>query len=410
MRLTLPKIRLYSIILCLVVLGFAGGWWLGHRDLQIQKNGFAPKITISREIPQDKKDVNFALFWEVWDRLQASYVDKSKLDSSKMVYGAIQGMVAAIGDPYTVFLPPDDQKRSKEDLGGEFEGVGIQIGFKGSQLAVMAPLDGSPAQKAGVQAGDFIIGIKDDAKKLDTSTSGMTLPDAVNAIRGTAGTKVTLLLTRAGQDKPITVEIERKKIDVPSVVLTYEGSNKQVAHLKLMKFGEQTNGEWDKAVQQIQINKPNAVILDMRNNPGGFLNGAVFIASDFVKSGTIVSRQDGQGNKQDLNALGKPRLQNITLIVLVNKGSASASEIVAGALKDYSRGKIVGDSTFGKGTVQESIELGNAGIHITTEKWLTPKGTWVHGTGLEPDVKVADDPNTPEDEQLQKALELLGAK
>jgi carboxyl-terminal processing protease len=410
MKLTLPQIRLYSIILILVVIGFAGGWWAGHHDYQIQKTGVVPKVTITRDVPQQHKDVNFALFWQVWDKLQASYVDKSKLDSSKMVYGAIQGMVAAVGDPYTMFLPPDDQKRSQEDLGGEFEGVGIQIGFKGSQLAVMAPLDGSPAQKVGVLAGDFIVGIKDSSKNIDTSTTGMSLPDAVSAIRGKAGTKVTLVLTRAGAEKPIVVDIERQKIDVPSVVLNFEGSNKQVAHIKLMKFGEQTNGEWDKAITQIQIEKPKAVILDLRNNPGGYLNGAVFIASDFVKSGTVVSRQDGQGHKQDLAALGKPRLADIPLIILVNKGSASASEIVSGALKDYGRGKVVGDTTFGKGTVQESLELGDAGLHITTEKWLTPKGTWVHGTGLEPDVKVADDPTTEVDEQLQKALELLGVK
>lgn len=411
MKLTLPKIRLYSIVFSIAIFSLGVGWWLGHRDFEIKKQGLIPQVIVNRTLPENRKDVNFSLFWEVWDRLEGAYFDKSKLEKDKMVYGAISGMVSAIGDPYTVFLPPDEQKRSKADLSGEFEGVGIQIGFKGTQLAVIAPLEGSPAQKAGIQAGDYIVGIKDPQKNIDISTSGISLIYAVDTIRGKAGTKVQLILTRSGAEKPIEVEIERKKIEVPSVVLSFVGDpsagSGRVAHLKLLKFGEQTNSEWEKAIVQIKAEKPKAVILDMRNNPGGFLNGAVFIASEFLDHGIVVIRENGAGQKHELPVVGKSRLTNLSLVVLVNKGSASASEIVAGALKDYGRAKIVGEKTFGKGTIQESLDLDSSGLHVTTEKWLTPKGTWVHGTGLIPDVEVVDNVETEEDEQLLKALELL---
>ncbi len=404
MHLTLPKIRLIAISLCALVLVFMAGYWAGGK--QVSFNPKSGGVIINRTEPVDKADVDFSLFWQVWDKVEGNYFDKSKIDHKKMVYGAIQGMVASLGDPYTIFLPPDDQKRTQEDLGGAFEGVGIQIGYQGTQLAVIAPLEGSPAQKAGIKAGDYIIGIKDKAKNLEVGTTGLSLPDAVSDIRGTAGTDVTLVLTRAGVDKPFEATMTRQKIDVPSVILTFESGN--VAHLKLLKFGDKSQDEWDTAVNKIVSSGSKTMILDLRNNPGGYLNDAVSFASDFLKPGqVVVIQEDGHGNRNELKAVGNPRLGNIKLVVLVNKGSASASEIVAGALKDSARGKIVGDKSFGKGTVQESQQLEQAGLHITTARWLTPNGTWVHGVGLTPDVEVAEDPNTPADEQLQKALELL---
>lgn len=410
MHLTLEKIRLYTIVLIFAVAAFGAGIWFGHRDISIQTKGIKPEVTISRNIPEQHTDVDFNLFWEVWDRIEASYFDKSKIDQSKMVYGAISGMVSALGDPYTVFLPPEEQKRSKEDLGGEFEGVGIQIGFKGTQLAVIAPLEGSPAARASVKSGDYIVGIKDKNKSLEMGTVGVALPDAVDAIRGKAGTTVTLVLTREGAEKPFEVEMTREKIDVPSVILSLEpdgASGQKIAHLKLLKFGDQTNGEWDKAIEKIKKEGVKGLILDLRNNPGGYLNGAVSITSEFVGSGNVVLREDGKGNRTELSVNGKPRLAGIPMVVLVNKGSASASEIVSGALKDHGRAKVVGTKTFGKGTVQESIDIGSAGLHVTTERWLTPNGTWINTVGLTPDVELEDNTETPEDEQLTKAIELL---
>lgn len=414
MKLTLPKIRLGAILLSIIIVSFAAGWWFGHQDIKVQKDGLIPKIGIDRKVPTGRENIDFALFWEVWDRLESDYFDKSKINSQEMVLGAIRGMVAAVGDPYTVFLPPDEQKRTKEDLGGQFEGVGIQIGFKGTQLAVIAPLDGTPAKEADVQAGDFIIGIKDKNKDIEKGTVGMSLPDAVGYIRGPAGTNVTLVLLRSGRDEPFEVEITRAKIDVPSVILSFEGdpsagSGQAIAHLKLLKFGDNTNGEWDRAILDIKKKKAKSLILDLRNNPGGYLNGAVIISSEFVRSGAAVIQEDGKGNRKEFTVSGRGRLTDISIVVLVNGGSASASEIVAGALKDSGRAKIVGEKTFGKGTIQEAQELDYSGLHITTARWLTPNGTWVNEKGLEPDLEIKDNPETKEDEQLEKAVEILNS-
>lgn len=409
MRLTLAQIRKATLVLLLIVVSAGVGYFAGQKRLEVELAGYKPRVLIERRLPSEKQDLDFALFWEVWDRLQESYWEKEKLDPAAMVYGAIKGMVAAVGDPYTVFLPPAEQKRTQEDLSGAFEGVGIQIGFKGSQLAVIAPLEGSPAQKAGVQAGDFIVGIKDERKGVDKGTFGITLPEAVEAIRGPSGTPVTLVLTRKGKDEPLEVTITRAKIEVPSVELSFEQEG-QVAHLKLFRFGEQTASEWNTAVGQILSQSPQVagVILDLRNNPGGFLNGSVVLASEFIPTGVIVIQEDSTGQRQSFSSTGAGRLYNFPLIVLVNEGSASASEIMAGAVRDHGRGRIVGEKTFGKGTIQEAQELtGGAGLHITTARWLTPAGTWLNEEGLEPDIEVSDDPETEEDEQLQRAIQLL---
>lgn len=415
MKLKLSKIRQFALILSLVLVSFAAGWWANENGINLRPESISQQRKAFTSL--DHSGIDFSLFWEVWDRLGTNYFDKSKLDSQKMVLGAIKGMVSSLDDPYTVFLPPDEQKRTQEDLGGEFEGIGIQIGFKGTQLAVIAPLEGSPAEKAGVKAGDFIVGIKDKNKKVDTGTFGMSLPDAVQAIRGSAGSAVTLLLTREGVDKPIEKEITRAKIEVPSVKLSFVGPSAgsgqgEIARLQLFRFGDNTNGEWDKAVLKIKNEsagwRTKSLILDLRNNPGGYLSGAVSIASEFIPQGVVVIQENGQKTRQEFKASGKAGLSSVPLVVLVNGGSASASEIVAGALRDNNRAKIIGEKTFGKGTIQEAQQLDSSGLHITTARWLTPKGTWVNDKGgLEPDVEVKDNPDTEKDEQLEKAIEEL---
>ncbi|MDO8503432.1 MAG: S41 family peptidase [bacterium] len=404
MKFTLPKTRRILLTLFIALLAFVAGFSAGKKNFELDLRK-APGILIDRNV--SRQGVDFALFWQVWDKLGAEYFDKTKLNSEKMVYGAIEGMVAAVGDPYTVFLPPDEQKRTQEDLGGEFEGVGIQIGFKGSQLAVIAPLEGTPAEKAGIKAGDFIVGIKDKIKEIEKGTLGITLPDAVDLIRGPAGSQVTLVLTRTGKDEPLEIELTRTKITVPSVKLSFIGPGSKIAHLKLLRFGELTNGEWGEAISEIRNKNAKGLVLDLRNNPGGFLDGAVATTSEFLQSGVVVIQEDGKGIRQELRVTGKPRLPDIKIVVLVNGGSASASEIVAGALMDNARAKALGEKTFGKGTIQESENLGNSGLHITKAKWLTPKGTWVNEVGLTPDVEVVDDPKTEADEQLQEAIKLL---
>lgn len=409
MQFTLPQIRKFALLTSVIVLTFATGWFSHEKLLSSGKISLPnTDVQIDRTVPLSHGDVNFSLFWQVWDKLESDYYDKSKINHKQMVLGAIKGMVAAIGDPYTVFLPPDEQKRTQEDLDGQFEGVGIEIGFKGTRLAVISPLEGGPAQKAGVKAGDFIVGIKDPDKGTIQGTGGMSLVDAVDLIRGKAGTKVVLVLTREGEDKPIEARVTRAKIDVPSVVLKFVGDNKDIADLQLKRFGGNTDAQWNQAIAQIQIKRPKGIILDMRNNPGGYLTGAVSIVSDFVPNGNAVLQEDGKSIRKEFPVTGSPRVPNIPMVVLVNGGSASASEIVAGALRDHNRAKLVGEKTFGKGTIQEARPIaGDAGIHITIAKWLTPNGTWVHEKGLEPDVEVKDDPKTDIDEQVQKAIEML---
>ncbi|NCS97799.1 MAG: S41 family peptidase [Candidatus Pacebacteria bacterium] len=365
---------------------------------------------IDTDAPIDKSDVDFGIFWEVWKLLERDYIDQDKLDADKMVHGAISGMTASIGDPYTMYLPPELNERSAADLAGSFYGVGIELGYVDGILAAIAPLSGTPADKAGVRAGDLIINVKDEAKGFDESTEGWSLNKAVENIRGPKDTPVILTIVREGETEPLEVTIYRGEIIVKSVEVDFvENTGKRVAHIKLSRFGERTNAEWDEVVTEIVAQKDSidGVVLDMRNNPGGFFNDAIYIASEFIKSGVIVSQKDVL-QQQDYQAQGKGRLVGMPVEVLVNKGSASASEIVAGALRDQLQAKLVGQKTFGKGTVQDRRELSNGGgIHITIARWLLPSGEWIHENGIPVDVEVEQDYDTEADEQLLKAIEVL---
>lgn len=399
------------VVISIIVLSatFIGGYTFGIKGFIVDAQNL-PNVHISREVPPEK-DLDFALFWRVWDTLKASYYDKSKLNEGNMVYGAIKGMVASVGDPYTTFLTPTENKVTQDDLKGNFEGVGIQIGYREGQLAVMSPLPNTPAEAAGVKAGDLILGIKDKAKNLDVITSGMNLPDAVQKIRGPKGSVVTLVLLSEDDGEPRDVDLVRATIDVPSVIVEYVGENQNIAHVKLLKFAGETKLEWQKGIDEV-VSKPevNSVILDLRNNPGGYLQGAIDVASEFVPLGSVVVVEEkGTGEKIEFKSEVAGKLSGYKVIVLVNKGSASASEILAGALRDIKGLQVVGDTTFGKGTVQEPMQLANgSGLHITVGKWLTPKGNWINEKGLEPDVSIENNEDTTEDEQLEEAIRLLG--
>lgn len=411
MKKLLDKVkRINGITIVIALLTFIIGWQLGHWDLNLQWANYKPQVSLkNQQPPADKQDIDFQLFWETWDKVSREYVDKKAIDPQKMYYGAIQGMVAAVGDPYTVFLPPDFQKSTKEELGGSFEGVGIQLGYnKDKRLVVIAPLKGTPAEKAGIKAGDMILKI--DNK--DAST--IALPEAVNLIRGQKGTKVALEIFHEGDSKPKSIELQRDTIVVKSVEYEVKTtpSGKKVSYIKLTRFGERTFAEWAEAVSQTLASGSEGVVLDMRNNPGGFLDGAVYIASEFLEGGDVVLQENAQGERQGYKVNRNGKLLRVPMVVLINKGSASASEIVAGAIQDKQRGQLVGEKSFGKGTIQESQDLqGGTGLHITTAKWLTPNGRWVHNEGLIPDVVVetptGENVDPLKDPQLEKALELL---
>lgn len=381
------------------------------RNFQVKVQDFRPQVTFENQTTPVDKNIDFKLFWEVWDLVSNEYVDKKAVDPQKMFYGAIQGMVSSLGDPYTVFLPPTEQKSTQEELNGAFEGVGIQLGYdKEKRLAVIAPVKDTPADRAGIVAGDLIFKINDQ------EAINMSLPEAVNLIRGEKGTTVALEVYREGDAKAKTVELKRDTIIVKSVEFEEKTSpaGKKVAVIKLTRFGERTFTEWSKAVSDTLASAPQVIVLDLRNNPGGLLDGAVYIGSEFIKNGDIVLQENARGERIPYKVNREGKLLSLPLIVLINKGSASASEIVAGAIQDVKRGKLLGETSFGKGTIQESQDLPEkTGIHVTTAKWLTPNGNWVHQKGLTPDIVVelteeqlkaeAEDP--AKDFQMEKALE-----
>ncbi|MFA5532411.1 MAG: S41 family peptidase [Candidatus Shapirobacteria bacterium] len=359
--------------------------------------------------------IDLSLMWRVKDRLSELYLDQNKIDKEKMKYGVIKGMVESLDDPYTVFLSPEENKSSNEDLAGEFGGVGISLGYKDKTLAVMTTLSGTPAEKAGIKTNDLILKITDKNKNIEKDTTGISLSEAVEIIRGEIGTEVTLNMYREGEKAAYDVTLKRANIVVKSVELEWkELDGKRVAWVKLNKFTEKLFTEWPSVVEEIKSGKRSdfgGVVLDLRNNPGGYLEGSVLVASDFIKSGVIVKQETTKGVIQEYKvdeSMGG--LLSEKLVVLVNGGSASASEILAGALKEYGRAKLVGVKTFGKGTVQQPEDFSDgSGIHITVAKWLLPSGKNIHGDGVEVDVEIEDslEIDSDEDLQLNKAIEVL---
>ncbi len=401
-----PLFNFLAQFLVVGVIFFLIGYAVGGKSIQLNKQNTIPKFTISNKYPQTPTNVDFSLFWEVMDVLPEKYLDKSAVDGNKILYGAISGMVRSLGDPYTAFLDPKQNEAVRDELAGSFSGVGIQIGFnKEKRLSVIAPIRGTPADREGILAKDFILKID------DKDTFDMTLPEAVDLIRGAAGTKVKLVLGREGVEKPIEKNIERAQITVKSVEVSYKEKNGgQIAVLTVSRFGDKTDEEWDKAVSEILSKNVRGVVVDMRNNPGGLLTSAIHLGSEFVGS-PIVKQQIADGSIKELPSDHVAKLAKIPMVVLINGGSASASEIFAGAIQDNKRGKIVGEKSFGKGTVQDVIDLpGGSGLHITIAKWLTPKGTSIHGAGITPDISVelkTEDKDKNQDPQLDKAIDAL---
>ena len=412
------KFRNFVLISVLIVFSVWIGVWLGERKLQVSLRNWRPAVVVNTQSGGRVAESDFSLFWTVWDKVNELYVDKAELDSKKMIEGAISGMVGAIGDPYTVYLPVQQNKESKEDLNGAFEGVGIQLGYKDKQLAVMTPLEGTPAWQAGVKAGDLILRIVDERAGLDKPTEGVTMAEAVKLIRGPRGTKVKLTLIREGVEKPFEVELVRETIVIKSATVRFlETEGKPTAWVKLTKFGDRTKEEWGGAVMEM-INKCGetgigcqGVVLDVRNNPGGYLEMAVYIAGEFLRMNKLVVTQQygyGVGTEGKVDRNGS--LLKWPLVVVVNEGSASAAEILAGALQDQRRAKVVGVKTFGKGSVQQPEDFPNgSGVHVTVAKWLRPSGEWIDKKGITPDVEVkweeaTSSANWQDDPQLVEAI------
>lgn len=418
------------IVLLVLIAGFLG-YYIGVSKISFAWNNFNPHIEVaSKEPPASLQNADAGRIWEVLEKIEATYYDKKAIDSEKVINGAIQGMVGSLDDPYTVYLPPAQNDDFKQGLAGKFEGIGAELGLKDKNVIVVAPIDGSPAKKAGIKAGDTIVKVNDQF------ISGQSLNQVVEKIRGPKGTEVVLTVQQKAGEEPKEIKLVRDEITVKSLTtwnkkikdvegidtkaegLVNNGENK-VIYIRLSQFGDSTNEEWTNVAsnidRQLQEDKSiKGIVFDLRNNPGGYLNDAVYIASEFVPSGAAVMQEDKNQKRLSFPVTGKGLLTDVPVVVLINKGSASASEIVSGALRDHDRAKLVGETSFGKGTIQQAEDLGGgAGLHVTIAKWLTPDGIWVgngkDGQGLKPDVEVAVDKEDPShDVQLEKAIaELL---
>lgn len=403
------KIGVIFFSLLAITLAFGGGLFLGTKQSGTANASIFEGRVIDKPGRTGKgQDVDFNLFWDVWNAVKKEYVDAGVLTEKKLFYGALDGIVNATGDPYSVFMNPDEAKEFEQDLSGTFEGIGAEIGFRENILTIMAPIEDMPAMKAGVRAGDQIYEID------GTSTVNMTLEEAIKKIRGPKGTSVTLTLLREKIEQPIKVTITRDTVLVKSIKTTWK-EKERIYIIKVYNFNNDTESLFNEAVQDALSKKPLGLVLDLRNNPGGYLDTAVSMASNWVSSGVIVSEQFGDNRKIEHSALGNAPLADMKTVVLINKGSASASEIVAGALKDYAKATLIGEKSFGKGSVQVLRELSDGSVvKITTAKWLTPKGSYIHEKGIEPEIEIertAEDRTANKDPQLDRAiLELTNKK
>jgi len=359
------------------------------------------------------KRVDFDLFWEVWGVLESKYVEKEVATEEEMVYGAIKGLVNSYGDPATVFLTPEETENFNDSNEGKlFQGIGAELGYEDGAIIIVTPLDGSPAKAAGIRPGDYILAVDDYELK-----GGENVYEIVQKIRGDAGTVVKLEILHKGEFEPVTLEITRGEITVPSMELSYIGERKDIALIDITRFTEASLQDWaaawDDVVKDIQTKKVNKILIDLRSNPGGYFNAAVYAADDFLDSGKIISKQeDGDGKVQTFDAEEGGRLLGKKVVILVDGGSASASEIFAGALQQNGVATVIGEETYGKGTAQSVLDLrGGSSIHITVLKWLLPDGSWLNRDNpIKPDVIVensAEDFVKGVDKQYNEAIILI---
>lgn len=348
---------------------------------------------------------DFSVFWEAVDLLKQKYVGIKDVTDQDIIYAAIRGATDATGDPYTLFFDPPDSQKFQEDIQGNFGGIGAEIGEKEGQIIVIAPLKGNPAERVGVRAGDAIL-------KIDTKeTSGMTVDDAVKHIRGEIGTPVVLSIMREGWTEAKDFSIDRANIVLPT--LDWEVKPGHIGYLKLHNFNGNVPSLFYKAMVEMFSGGARGVIIDLRDNPGGFLEVAQDLSGWFLKRGSVILIERFQdGSEEKLRSEGNAALVDVPVVVLVNEGSASASEILAGALRDVRNTKLIGTKTYGKGSVQEVLDLSDgSSLKVTVAEWLTPKGTHINKLGLSPDIEVKlsdDDAKSGRDPQLTKALEVIG--
>jgi len=394
------KSGLIAIFLILLL----GAFWFGRYVGRASQLADDLSLNYGTDVLADEQAAGFdlSLYWEVWDALKRDHVEKNKIDDKAMFYGSLKGLAASLDDPYTTFMTPEESQEFTADLAGTFEGIGAEIGMRQEVITVIAPLDGTPAHKSGLLAGDQIYAIDNE------STIGLTVDEAVKKIRGPKGTDVILTIIR-GQEKPRDITITREVIVIKSV--TTELRSDGIYIIKVSNFNDDTLELFNQAVNTALLKNPQGIILDLRNNPGGYLDTAVALASEWIDAGPVVAEQFGENKREEYPSNGRARLENYPTVVLINGGSASASEILAGALRDYKKATLIGETTFGKGSVQTLRNLSDgSALKITIAKWLTPAGDFINDKGIEPNIKVEmtqEDFDKDRDPQFDKALEIL---
>ncbi|MGI5836735.1 MAG: S41 family peptidase [Chloroflexota bacterium] len=394
---------LKSVVLALIIVLVACVSFLAGYGVSSQRTVVAAAAPTSQAATADELTEKFKLFWEAWSWVEKEFYDKAKLDATSITYGAIRGMLQSLGDTHTVFVDPQERIVNETQLRGGFEGIGVYVEMDADgRLIIVAPQEGTPGEKAGLKPGDVITHA--DGKPLE----GLTVYQAVSLIRGPKGTTVTLTVSRDGEPEPLTFQVVRDEIPVESV--RYKMLDEHVAYLRISQFGVQTKNELVDALQTMLAENPKGLILDLRANPGGYLIAAIDVASQFLDSGIVLYEVRANGEKLEFPVKPGGVAVQIPMVVLIDRGSASASEIVAGALQDSGRAALVGERSYGKGSMQSVRVLSDgSGVHITIAHWLTPKEKPIEGTGLTPDVVVemSKDGQGDTDPQLQRALEIL---
>jgi len=391
----LRTLKYTVIVIGLVLLvgaSFGGGFGVAR---------FTGATPVAAPAPQNDSPEYFKVFWEAWGITQQNFVDPKALDDRRMTSGAIKGMLDSLGDPHTGYVDPQHYKFEQADLEGAFDGIGAQVGVQNRRLTIIAPMEGSPAEKAGIRPGDLILQI--DGK----DTTGMSVAEAVSKIRGQRGTVVKLSILHEGDRRPADIEITREQIRLPLITRRMLPDN--IGYARISFFSEKVKDQIVPVLEGFVKSDVKGLVLDLRNNPGGLLDETISVASQFLKDGVVAYQVDRDGKKTAFNVRPGGAATEVPLVVLVNKGSASASEILAGAIQDRGRGIIIGEETFGKGSVNRFHELSDgSALYVTFARWITPKERLIEGKGLLPDIELPlteEDRLAGRDVQLERAQE-----
>ena len=386
-----PKWALLALVMPLAALLVAAACGGGEANPSSEPN---PDLIVEGLPPE------FNRMAEVWKLLAREHIDGGSLDAKDMSDGAIRGMLDALDDPYAAYLTSDQFSVESQDIQGYFEGIGAEVGLRDGWITILAPMPDTPAEEAGIRPGDIILEIEGE------STEGFSLMEAVTRIRGERDTDVTLLVLHLNNSQPELVKITRGKIPLESVRLLMQVG--QIGHLRVFSFAGTTEDEIKKALDRFERSKGAGLVLDLRNNPGGLLTSVVDVTSQFLDEGLVLYQIDAQGKRTDWNVKSGGRAVDVPLVVLVNGFSASASEVLTGAIMDHGRATVIGTTTFGKGSVNNLWPLRDgSGINFTIARWYTPDGTLIEGAGIAPDIIEEVTEDDTEDVQLDRAIEVL---